>query len=257
MSTQSSTNSKQSCGLRLLFAVCGIVGLTVPSVYADSENYIRTLKSTAWVLAKSEGQTTSGAGVFVDSERRLLITNAHVVGSARATVVFFPELKDGVPFVERKHYLDNVKQLGVKGRVVAVDRKRDLAIVELDRVPEGVSAITLAAESAKPGEEVESIGNPGTTDALWVYSSGTVRSVYQKSFTTGAGEHDFKVVETQAPINTGDSGGPVVNSKGELIAVAQAVAPKARLVSYCVDITEVKSLLEGPWKPAPLPSPIF
>src|SRR5690606_28832556 len=103
------------------------------------------------------------------------------------------------------------------------------------------------------GESVESIGNPGTTDALWVYTSGTVRSVYQKTFRTGAGEHDFRVVETQAPINSGDSGGPVLNSKGELIAIAQAIAPNARLVSYSIDISEVRTFLANPWKPAPVP----
>jgi hypothetical protein len=43
---------------------------------------------------------------------------------------------------------------------------------------------------------------------------GHVRSVYKKQFRTGAGDHDFNVVETQSPINTGDSGGPVVNSAG-------------------------------------------
>jgi hypothetical protein len=88
---------------------------------------------------------------------------------------------------------------------------------------------------------------------LWVYTSGTVRTVYQKQFRTGAGEHNFKVVETQSPINSGDSGGPVVNSNGELVAIAQAIAPNARLVSYCVDISEVKTFLASPWKLAPLP----
>jgi serine protease Do len=112
----------------------------------------------------------------------------------------------------------------------------------------------MASEGAGPGEDVESIGNPGTTDALWVYTSGTVRSVYQKTFRTGAGEHDFKVVETQAPINSGDSGGPVMNSKGELVAIAQAIAPNARLVSYTIDISEVRTFLASPWKPAPLPA---
>ena len=61
-------------------------------------------------------------------------------------------------------------------------------------------------------------------------------------------------METQAPINSGDSGGPVLNSKGELVAIAQAIAPNARLVSYSVDISEVRTFLASPWKPAPLPA---
>ena len=81
-----------------------------------------------------------------------------------------------------------------------------------------------------------------------------MRSVYKKNFSTGAGEHNFKVVETQSPINSGDSGGPVVNNDGELVAISQAISPKARLVSYNVDVTEVTAFLAGPWKPAPLPA---
>lgn len=231
---------------------CLIAGLS--TVKADSEVYKKALPSTVWVLAKSGGETSSGTGVLIDAEKKLVITNFHIVGEARAAVLFFPDMKNGSPVVTRKHYLDNVKTLGIRGKVLAVDRKRDLALVEMDTLPEGAAVIPMATEGAGPGEDVESIGNPGTTDALWVYTSGTVRSVYQKSFRTGAGEHDFKVVETQAPINSGDSGGPVMNSRGELVAVAQAIAPNARLVSYAIDISEVKAFLASPWKPAPLPA---
>ena len=106
------------------------------------------------------------------------------------------------PKVDRQHYLDNVKKLGVRGRIVAVDRKRDLALIEIDRIPEGAKPVLLAANSALPGDAVNSVGNPGSTEALWVFTSGTVRSVYKKQFRTGVGEHEFTVVETQAPITS-------------------------------------------------------
>ncbi|MDG1897810.1 MAG: serine protease [Fuerstiella sp.] len=236
------------------FAVCVMaVASLAGTVFADGEIYSKTLNSTAWVLAKTGGETSSGTGVLVNAEKKLLITNFHVVGDARATVIFFPETKNGKPIVDRSHYLKNVKKLGIRGRVLGVDRKRDLALVELDRLPENAVAIPLAKDSTGPGEDVQSIGNPGSTEALWVFTSGTVRSVYQKQFRTGAGEHDFMVVETQSPINSGDSGGPVVNNDGELVAISQAISPKARLVSYSVDVSEVKEFLDSPWKPAPLP----
>ena len=234
-------------------AVCSAALANLTSATADVEIYNKTLSSTAWVLAKSDGSTSSGTGVLVDADKKLLITNFHVVGEARTAVIFFPEIKNGKPTVDRNSYLKNVKKLGVRGRVLGVDRKRDLALIELDRLPKGITAVQLAPESIGPGEEVQSIGNSGSTEALWVYTSGTVRSVYQKQFRTGSGEHDFMVVETQSPINPGDSGGPVVNSKGELVAICQSLSPKARLVTYCVDISEVKTFLESDWKQAPLP----
>ena len=227
--------------------------LSATKVYADAANYQTTVVSTAWVLAKAGGKTSSGTGVLIDTEKKLLITNFHVVGEARTAIIFFPEMKDGRPEVERKYYLDNVKTVGIRGQVIGVDRKRDLALVQLNRVPEGAKAVTLAKASPNPGDDVESIGNSGSSDVLWVYTSGTVRAVYKKQFRTGAGDHDFMVVETQSPINTGDSGGPVVNKAGELVAISQAISPSARLVTYSVDISEVKAFLAGPWKPAPLP----
>ena len=219
----------------------------------DAGIYSRTVRSTTWVLAKTSSGTSSGAGVLVDKEKKLVITNAHVVGDSRNTVVFFADMKKDRPVVERDHYLDNVKKLGIRGRVISIDRKRDLAMIELEKLPKGVEPVEMADDSVTPGEDVQSIGNAGTTEALWVFSSGKVRAVYQKKFRTGSGEHDFRVVETDAPINSGDSGGPVVNSKGQLVAITQAISKKARLVSYSVDISEVKEFIAAPWKAAPLP----
>lgn len=239
--------------LALLLLFGATQWLTIAQVRGDVQTYRRTLKSTTWVLSKNSEGTSSGTGVLIDVEKRLVITNAHVVGDSRNAVIFFPAMKQDSPIVERSHYLENVRKIGIRGRIIAVDRKRDLALVELDKVPEGAEALPMVETSVSPGEIVESIGNPGSTDALWVYTSGTVRSVYQKQFRTGGGEHDFRVVETQSPINSGDSGGPVVNGKGELVAISQAIAPQARLVSYCVDVSEIKEFLESPWKKAPLP----
>jgi hypothetical protein len=225
---------------------------------ADAENYQRTLGSTTWVIASdAEDNTSSGTGVLVDTERKLMITNAHVVGDSRKVVVFFPDEKKGLPEVKKSHYLENILKIGLRGNVLAVDRKRDLALVELNRLPEGAKAVELAEKSITPGSLVDSIGNPGASDVLWVYTSGTVRSVYEKQFRTTAGDHQFKVVETQSPINTGDSGGPVVNSDGKLIGIAQSFSEKSNLVSYCVDVTVIKEFMESGWKPAPLPAKVL
>src|SRR5205085_1266832 len=130
-----------------------------------------------WVLSKVSGQTSSGTGVLIDAEKKLVVTTYHVVGEARNTIVFFADVKDGKPIVDRNHYVENLLKIGLRGRVLAVDRKRDLALLQLDRLPESARPIQLATTSAAPGDAVESIGNPGSTDALWVYTSGTVRSV--------------------------------------------------------------------------------
>jgi serine protease Do len=129
-----------------------------------------------------------------------------------------------------------------------------LALIQLPKLPEGVTAIEMAEASAKPGSDIDIVGNPGGSDVLWVYTSGTVRSVYDKKFKSNHGEHEFRVVEVQSPIKPGDSGGPVVNAEGKLIGIAQSFSPENALVSYCVDISEIKGLLSSAWRQAPLPS---
>ncbi|WP_149494951.1 S1 family peptidase [Roseiconus lacunae] len=225
---------------------------------ADSGKYQKVLQSVAWVItSNAENETSTGTGVLVDAEKKLLLTNSHVVGDSRKAVVFFPDSPGGKLAVRRKHYLKNILKLGIQGTVIAVDRRRDLALIELPKVPESVTAIKLAAESTTPGTKVDLVGNPGDSDILWVYTSGTVRSVYQKKFKSTHGEHDFMAVETQSPIKPGDSGGPIVDENGELVALAQSFSPQSALVSFCVDVTEIRQLLESPWKSAPLPTRVL
>lgn len=246
------TVSINTLALRIL-VFTGLLTSIANTAQADGNVFNKTLKATTWVLTKTDGGISSGTGVLVDTEKKLVVTNFHVVGEARTAVVFFPDFKDEKLIVDREHYTDNVAKISVRGRVLAIDRKRDLALIELDKLPEGVEALPLSATGITQGEDVQSIGNPGASGALWVFNSGTVRTIYQKQFRTGAGAHDFMVVETQSPVNSGDSGGPVVNNNGELVAIAQATSRKGSLISYNVDISEVKTFLESDWKRAPLP----
>jgi len=242
---------------RALIGFCASTFLQVFSTIAlgDSEMYSKTVGSTVWVITNdADNETSTGTGVLVDAEKRIVLTNAHVVGDSRSVVIFFPDTKKGDVEVKRQHYLDNVAKLGQPGRVVAVDRRRDLAIIQIPKVPEGVKAIEMAESSPKPGANVDVVGNPGGSDVLWVCTSGTVRSVYDKKFKSNHGDHEFHVVEIQSPIKPGDSGGPVVNAEGKLVALAQSFSPQNPLVSYCVDLSEIKALIDSAWKPAPLPS---
>jgi serine protease Do len=233
----------------------GLLTLAAPSAQADANNYNKTLASTAWIItSNADDETSTGTGVYVDGDKRLVLTNAHVVGDSRSAVVFFPDMADGMPEVKRKHYLSNVVKLAQPGKVVAIDRKRDLALIQLPKAPSQAKPIELADSSTTPGSGVNLIGNPGDSDILWVYTSGTVRSVYGKKFKSNHGEHEFKVVETQSPIKPGDSGGPVVNDEGKLVAIAQSFSPQSALVSYCVDVMEIKAFIDSSWKTAPLPT---
>ncbi len=211
--------------LLVLSVLLGLAG-QVPLAHADDKGkslYQRTLRATAYVECRGVG---AGTAWVVDRAKGLLVTNHHVVEDQVNVFVLFPIYKDGRLVVEQSAYKN---ERGLRGKVLDTDVPRDLAIIQvIDRMPDEVGEVKLAAESASPADSVHSIGNPGASDAFWVYTSGTVRQVYEKEW----GYLDFKrratvqrkarVMETQSPVNHGDSGGPVVNDQGELVAVVSS-----------------------------------
>jgi tetratricopeptide (TPR) repeat protein len=219
--------------------------------------YQQTLRGTAWVITPAKGK---GTGWVVDRRRKLLVTNYHVVADHETVDVVFPVRRDGRLVTERTYYTENLRELqragrAVSGRVVRKDGARDLALVELDALPDDASELKLAAVPPLPGEEVHSIGNRRDLDELWGYTAGHVR----QTFWTGEGyfwhgrplAKGAAVVLAGSPINEGDSGGPVVNDKGEVVGVASAVRWQARLAGLCVGADEVRAFVKLPADSAP------
>ena len=205
---------------------------------ADEKVYNKTINSTVWIVTRS----ATGTGVLVDGKNRLIITNEHVVGTNKTVTIFFPVEVNKRRVAESKYYLERKKTLGITGKVIATNSQRDIAIVQLERIPKGKKAIVLG-KPAQPGAEVHSIGNPGNSDALWVYTSGQVRANYYRIFSTSK-RRRMQVLETQSPINPGDSGGPIVNDKAELVGISQSFSTKGRLISHGVDISEIGWFLD-------------
>jgi len=73
-----------------------------------------------------------------------------------------------------------------------------------------------------------------------IYTAGYVRANYYKS----VDNRKMQVVETSAPINEGDSGGPILNADGQLVGITQSYRREGRLVSNGVDISEVRWFVE-------------
>ena len=220
------------------------------SVDVGASAYQKVVRSSAWVLSdRGGGKLATGSGTLIDKGRRLVLTNYHVVGDLKTATVFFPFFEGKKPVSDRKYYLDRKSKLGIPGEVIETDKQADLALIRLDRVPEGVPELPLAAESPTPGQAVHSIGNPGKSGALWVYTPGKVRQVYQKKWKAKLDERtvtfDANVIETDSPTNPGDSGGPLVNDRGELVGVTQGGAIDAQAISIFVDLSEVKRLVNS------------
>ena len=293
-----------------LLAVLGffMVALFATDVSAEppenADIYKKVLRGTAWVI----NQNYSGTAWIVDRDKRLLITNFHVVALPdkehpsdppivqKEVKLVFPVFDYGELVSEKKYYRERFDKLAVNAKVIATELEQDLAIIEAESLPAGAKELTLLKSKREtteerieregflkvlnelldeleegsgeyegdaltdepkvfepgkrvdkviePGESVHSVGNPGASGALWVYSSGTVRSVYKMKFRSDSGPHEFTVLETQAPINSGDSGGPVVNDDGFVVGIVQSHNPNARLVSLCIHVSELKKFLD-------------
>jgi S1-C subfamily serine protease len=224
--------------------------------------YDRTLHSTVWVLQPlGQGKARTGSGSLIDGHRRLILTNYHVVGDKDTAIVYFPMYEKGKLVAEKQLYMRQGH--AIPGKVIVKDPKRDLALIQLEgSIPSEARSLKLSKDSPSPGQRVHSVGNPGASGALWIYTPGSVRQVYHHRFRAAdqnGGEVfdvDAKIVETAAGVNQGDSGGPVVNDKGELVAVVQGHLDEAKARSYSIfiDVSEVWALLANK-RLAKLPPP--
>jgi S1-C subfamily serine protease len=224
---------------------------------AGTKVYKQALKSTVWIVVPSSEDTAkgliridTGTGSVVNLAHGIVLTNYHVVGSSEKATVVFPIMDKGKLVTERKQYMSFIqKNGGYPGEVIAKDVKRDLALIKLKTpLPPGVQQLRLAQESASPGQRVHSVGNPGSSEAMWLYTLGAVRQIAKQSWSVSLGRriHDFeaRVLTTQSPTNPGDSGGPLLNDRGELVAVTQGGVRNAQQLSFFIDVTEVKDFLQ-------------
>jgi Trypsin-like peptidase domain/TPM domain len=218
-----------------------------PSGDSGTTVYQKVLRSTVWVHSERTRGTATGTGSLIDKGRRLVLTNYHVVGEVKRATVYFPAFENNKAVSEKSYYTSRSGRLGIPGDVVELDKGADLALIRVDRLPEGANEIALGA-SPDPGQTVHSVGNPGRSGALWVYTPGKVRQVYDKKWQAKLDERTVltfhaKIIETDSPTNPGDSGGPLANDKAELIGVTQGGALDAQSLSTFVDISEVKRLM--------------
>jgi len=253
--------------MRLLLIRSGLLLLATFAPVAPAADltpadlYQRTLHATAWIITPTKGK---GTGWVIDRGRRWLITNFHVVADHETVDVLFPTRRDGRVITDRTYYIQNLRELrrsgrAVSGRVLRKDPARDLALVELDSLPDDAAALKLAPDRPQPGNEVHAVGNRRDLDELWGYTSGHVRQVcrtdegyfwHGRQLARGAG-----IVLAEVPINEGDSGGPVVNARGDVVGVMSAVRWQASLASLCIAADEVRAFVDAkppatPDKPA-------
>ena len=154
-------------------------------------------------LKVERGRTGSGSGVLFRADGHLL-TNAHVVDGATSVAVV---LSSGKEFA---------------ARVVGSDAESDTAVVKIDGGPFPVAELGTTTD-LKVGQEAIAIGSPlGLTGGPSV-TVGVVSALHRTVRTRG-GQSLTDVVQTDAPIAPGSSGGALLDAGGRVIGITTAVA---------------------------------
>ena len=152
----------------------------------------------------------TGSGVIVDAERRLVLTNHHVIQNATEIAV---TLSDGRT---------------IAAMVVGSDADTDVALLQLDEADDLIQMPLGDSEALQVGDYVLAIGNPfGLTHTV---TSGIVSALgrsIQRGRREGAPSPIEDFIQTDASINPGNSGGALVNMRGELVGIPSNIISRS------------------------------
>lgn len=204
-------------------SIIDVVELVSPSVVSV---VVRTIN-----FDRFSGPSFSDEGIgtgFIVDRNGLIVTNSHVVDNPEGE--YSVVLKDGRSFEVEKVHLDEPSDLAIL-EITA----RDLPIVTLgdsDNLRVGQQAIAI-------GNALGRFQNTVTTGVI----SGVTRELQ-----ASAGYGDLKTyenaIQTDAALNPGNSGGPLLNSSGQVIGINVATAG-ADNISFAIPVNNLKPILEG------------
>ena len=170
-----------------------------------------------------ELKEVGGGSGFIISADGLIVTNKHVVLDEDAEYTLLTN--DGNKF---------------PAQVLARDSAQDVAILKIDAT--NLPTVILGnSDSIEIGETVIAIGN-ALGEFRNTVSSGIISGL-MRSITAGGGgfsEQLDQVIQTDAAINSGNSGGPLLNLYGEVIGINTAVATNAENIGFAIPINQVK-----------------
>jgi len=200
-----------------------------------SQQYVDPLGNGVFLVPQQVKTGTEkqqvGAGTgFIVSEDGLVLTNKHVVSddAAEYTVI-----------------MSDSKEYPVK--VLAKDPVQDLAILKIESDGIKFSPLSLgSSDDIQIGQSVIAIGNAlgefQNTVSVGVIS-GLGRTVVASGSTVGT-ETLEDIIQTDAAINKGNSGGPLLNLKGEVIGINTAVSSSGQNISFAISIDKAKKDIE-------------
>ena len=228
----------------LLLAGFGIIALwsgAAPSWAAEltpQQIYERDAPGVVLIIGNPEkGEGGSGGTGSIISQDGLVLTNAHVVVDPKTNQPF-PRLF--VFFKPDRVTGNQAKDLARQAKVgvVAFDRALDLALLRIEKAPPDLRVIRLGnPDQVRIGDRAAAIGHP-EQGGLWTLTTGVVSTEFE-DFNGTPGKHVF---QTETSLNRGNSGGPLLNTDGNIIGVNTSIA---RLAADGLPITSISFALKS------------
>lgn len=188
-----------------------VVGIAVKQ---NSGNKIATTLDNSWSI---------GSGCILDS-KGYIVTNYHVIGN----------VKDDI-------YVTLYGGEVIKGRAVWSNKNLDLAVIKID-VAGLPAAIMGNSDSLRIGEKAIAIGNPLGFEFQGTLTSGVISGLNRSIEVEGNYMEDL--IQTDASINSGNSGGPLMNGKGEVIGINTVKVASAEGIGFAIPVNQIKPIIE-------------
>lgn len=208
----------------------GVASKVQPSIVGITVEYsVNSPFSSNSTTAKAEG-----SGIII-REDGYILTNNHVVNSS-STSSFYEVGKANKVTV----YLHN-EETPYEGKIIGTDKQTDLAVIKIEKT--GLPAAELGNSSTvQVGEFAMAVGNPlGMESSV---TSGIVSAVNREI--TDSDGITYTLIQTDAAINSGNSGGALVNSKGQVIGVnfLKVSGTGVEGLGFAIPINDAKEIAE-------------
>ena len=229
--TSVNLNTQQISLLDYSDTAVGVAKKVLPSIVGINVTY-----SVNSIFYNGQGTATAqGSGVII-SEDGYILTNNHVVNSSSSSSSFYELGKASKITVQL--YNDDTEY---EAEIVGTDEQTDLAVIKIDK--DGLTAAELGdSDSVQVGEFCMAIGNPlglGST-----VTDGIVSAVNRE--VTDEDGNSYLAIQTNAAINSGNSGGALVNSQGQVIGIntLKVSGDGVEGVGFAIPINSTKDIYE-------------
>lgn len=241
----------------VVFGILALVGgASGKDPYGARESVVLVASAVTLVNGQSAAGTGTGFAIGKPGKKvEYIVTNAHVVEYGYMS--HLSEYQSVVAYSSIQVYFSAAENDFVIPEVVYYSPKdqKDIAILKLPSATDKRKAITIrSSESVDPGDEVASVGYPGITSDFSSYMTYdqdditvTKGTVTRKTKPTGV---TYSALQTDDIINHGNSGGPLVDSKGNLVGICSASIENVQTgiqlgVCYAIESDELLKILDS------------